>query len=250
MIEIGCLARFFNRYENEVRFAQENSFSFMQLWYDNRGLCLHEDDKNPVDVINGHAFPTIVHAVLNVDELEEHIPKLLVILKELRHKELIIHPICGNRPIDETMLCELNEKVKLAVDVLGSEGITLYLENNSKIDPIFTEPYEIEWIFTNNPGLGFLLDIAHIDSLNHLKEIVQVKSPDMLHVADKHFSVVHEHLPVGHGEIDFNYIFSNIIQDYKGKIILEIVNTDFDIVNSREAILCLLDGNHRKVDVT
>lgn len=43
-MEIGCLARFFNRYEEEVRFAKENGFDFMQLWYDNKGLCLHDDE--------------------------------------------------------------------------------------------------------------------------------------------------------------------------------------------------------------
>lgn len=46
MVEIGCLARFFNRYENEVKFAKENGFDFMQLWYDNRGLCLRKEDND------------------------------------------------------------------------------------------------------------------------------------------------------------------------------------------------------------
>lgn len=212
----------------------------MQLWYDKRGLCLHEDDVDFVNTINGYKFPTIIHAVLNIDEFDEHIPKLLVILKELKHKELVIRPICENQPINEDTLSMLDEKVKFALDVFNSEGIILYLENNSKLDPIFADPNEIERIFTNNKTLQFLLDIAHIDSMEHLNDMVNIKQPNILHIADKHFNVMHEHLPIGQGEIDFKYIFTNILKDYEGKIILEIVNTDLDIVNSKKIIEKLL----------
>lgn len=238
MVKIGCLARFFNRYESEVKFAKENGFDFMQLWYDNRGLCLHEDDKDFIKTINKHRFPTIIHAVLNINEFDEHIPKLLEILKKLQHKELIVHPICENKLINT--LDELNRKVKFALNLLNKEGITLYLENNSKLDPIFTDTNEIELMFNANKTLEFLLDIAHIDSINHLKEMVNIRKPSILHIADKHFNVVHEHLPIGQGEIDFNFIFSNILENYEGKIILEIVNTDLDIVNSQKVIADIL----------
>lgn len=239
-MKIGCLARFFNRYENEVRFAKENGFDFMQLWYDRRGLCLHKDDVGFIDTINRHKFPTIIHAVLNIDEFDEHVPKLLVLLKELGHNELIIHPICESQPINEDTLSILDEKVRFALHVFNREGITLYLENNSKLDPIFTEANEIERIFTNNKTLQFVLDVAHIDSMEHLNDMVNIKKPNILHIADKHFSVIHEHLPIGHGEVDFKYIFTNILNDYEGRIILEIVNTDLDIVNSKRIIEELL----------
>lgn len=240
MVKIGCLARFFNRYENEVKFAKENGFDFMQLWYDNRGLCLHKDDGDFINTINKYEFPTIIHAVLNIDEFDEHIPKLLTILKCLQHKELIIHPICKNQPISENNLKILNEKVKFALDILNSEGITLYLENNSKLDPIFTNADEIEKILISNETLQFLLDIAHIDNIEHLINMVKIKTPSILHIADKHFNVIHEHLPIGHGEIDFKYIFKNILKNYEGKIILEITNTDFDIIDSKKIIEELL----------
>lgn len=70
--------------------------------------------------------------------------------------------------------------------------------------------------------------------------MVNIKIPGILHIADKHFNVIHEHSPIGQGEIDFKYIFSNILKNYEGKIILEIVNTDLDIVNSKEVIEKLL----------
>lgn len=236
MVKIGCLARFFNRYADEVKFAKENKFDFMQLWYDNRGLCLHEDDKEFIDTINKHKFPTIIHAVLNVNEFRDHIPKLLNILKQLNHKELIIHPICENDKIDEETIYKLDKSVKFALDILSSNGITVYLENNSKLDPIFTDTHEIEEIFRQNKELDFLLDIAHIDDIDHLRNMVNIKRPNILHIADRHFNVIHEHLPIGQGDIDFKYIFSNILPNYEGKIILEIVKSDLDIIRSKEII--------------
>ena len=236
MVKIGCLARFFNRYEDEVRFAKDNKFDFMQVWYDNRGIYLHEDDKDFMDTLNKYNFPTIIHAVLNINEFEEHIPKLLNILNELNHKELIIHPICENEKIDEQTIYKLDKSVKFALDILGPSGIKVYLENNSKLDPIFTDTHEIEKIIKENKELEFLLDIAHIDDLNHLKNMVNIKMPGILHIADRHFDVIHEHLPIGQGDIDFKYIFSNILPNYDGKIILEIVNSDLDIIKSKEII--------------
>ncbi|WP_243446452.1 TIM barrel protein [Romboutsia weinsteinii] len=235
-MEIGCLARFFNRYKDEVEFATKNNFDFMQLWYDNRGLCLHKEDEDFISTIKQYKFPTIIHAVLNINEFEEHIPKLLDILKELEQKEIIIHPICENEVINENTLDKLDRSVKFALYTYRVHGITVFLENNSKLDPIFTDTHEIKKIFSQNEELEFILDIAHIDNMNHIRDMVSCKKPKILHIADKHFNVVHEHLAIGHGEIDFEYIFNNILSNYEGKIILEIANDDLDIVNSKRII--------------
>ncbi|MCU9811149.1 MULTISPECIES: sugar phosphate isomerase/epimerase family protein [Paraclostridium] len=236
MIEIGCLARFFNRYEDEVEFAKRNNFDLMQLWYDNRGLSLHKDDGDFINTIKYYKFPTIVHAVLDLNEFEEHIPKLLDILNELDHKEIIIHPICQSESIDENTLEKLDKMIKFTLDIYRPYGITVFLENNSKLDPIFTDTHEIEKIFKENEELEFILDIAHIDNMQHIREMVSCKNPKILHIADKHFDILHEHLPIGYGEIDFEYIFKNILNLYEGKIILEIANDDSDIVNSKKII--------------
>ena len=241
LIQLGCLARFFNRYEDEVKFAKENNFGFMQLWYDNRGLYLHEDDKDFIDTINKHNFPTIIHAVLNINEFKEHIPKLLDILNKLNHKELIVHPICENEEINEETLDKLDKNIKYALNILTPNGITLFLENNSKLDPIFTTTDEIKEAFNQNKDLEFLLDIAHIDNMTHLQEMINVKIPQILHIADRHFNVIHEHLPIGQGEIDFQYIFSDLLPKYNGKIILEIVNKDSDIIHSKNLIEMFLN---------
>lgn len=236
MLQLGCLARFFNRYKDEVKFAKENNFDFMQLWYDNKGLCLHEDDKDFINTINKYNFPTIIHTVLNINEFEEHIPKLLDILNKLNHKELIIHPICENEEINKETIDKLDKSVKYALNILNPYGITLFLENNSKLDPIFADTNEIQKIFSQNKDLEFLLDIAHIDNMKHLEEMIKIKKPKIFHIADRHFDVVHEHLPLGQGDIDFQYIFSNLLPEYDGKIILEIVNSNLDIINSKNIL--------------
>ncbi|MGG5461123.1 TIM barrel protein [Clostridium sp. B9] len=236
MLKIGCLARFFNRYKDEVKFAKENNFDFMQLWYDNRGLCMHKDDKDFINTIKNHNFPTIIHAVLNINEFEEHVPKLIYILNKLKHKELIIHPICENEEITKETIYKLDSSVKYALNLLNPHGITLYLENNSKLDPIFSNTDEIKKIITQNPDLEFLLDIAHIDDIPHLTEIINIKTPKIIHIADRHFDVIHEHLPIGQGEIDFELIFNSILPNYNGKVILEIVNSNQDIINSKNII--------------
>lgn len=42
MVEVGCIAGFSNSYEHEVKFAKENGFKFLQIWYDKNGLLFKE----------------------------------------------------------------------------------------------------------------------------------------------------------------------------------------------------------------
>ena len=78
MIEFGCLARYFNQQAKEVDFAKNNGFEFMQLWYDRNGIALKEDP-NPLEVIKEHKSPTIIHAVLDMNKIEVHVPQLIKI---------------------------------------------------------------------------------------------------------------------------------------------------------------------------
>lgn len=75
-MQIGCLARYFNPYVEEVEFAKNNKFQFMQLWYDKNRIALNTD-LNPIEIIKEYNFSTIIHAVLDINEFEEHIPKLI-----------------------------------------------------------------------------------------------------------------------------------------------------------------------------
>lgn len=246
MAQIGCLARFFNPYEYEVEFARKNHFDLLQIWYDNRGIVMHENDVPQVDTILKRKFPTIIHAVLDINEFDEHIPKLVKVLKSLEHKEIIIHPVCKSEEINDNTIFKLSNKVKMALDIFSSHDITLYLENNSRLTPMFSSSRDVEIIFSQNPKLEFLLDIAHMDNYQHLKEMVEIKKPKVLHIADKHFSVIHEHLPLGKGDIDFNNIFENILPNFDGKVILEIVKEEKDIVESKAVIEKILNKNKNK----
>jgi sugar phosphate isomerase/epimerase len=234
-MQIGCLARYFNPYKDEVEFAQSNNFNFMQIWYDRNGIALKKD-LNGLETIKKHDFATIIHAVLDINEFEEHVPKLIEILKYLGHKELIIHPICESEEITPQTIYKLSDKVRVALEGLSKENIVLYLENNSRLSPIFNQTNEIEIMFKQNPTLQFILDIAHIDSYEHLKSMIKIKMPRILHIADRHLEVIHEHLPIGEGNLDYKYIFANILKGFDGKIILEIVQSSSDIISSKAKI--------------
>lgn len=240
MIQIGCLARYFNEYKAEVEFAKSNGFALMQIWYDKNGIALHKNPLPKEKAIKEADYPTIIHAVLDVSEFREHVPKVLDILQYLGHKEVIIHPVCESEAITKATIYKLAEEVGFALQLFSKHNITLYLENNSRLDPVFNTPEEIKIIFERNPGLEFLLDVAHIESYEHLKRIVAVKMPKVLHIADKHFNVTHEHLPIGEGELDYEHIFRDILQGFNGKIILEIIQSDEAMKESRNIISNIL----------
>jgi len=51
---------------------------------------------------------------LDVAEFEEHLPRLIEILKYLFHNEVIIHPISKIEPIDMDSIIKLCDKVTYA----------------------------------------------------------------------------------------------------------------------------------------
>ena len=240
MIEFGCLARYFNNYRDEVQFAKDNGFNFMQIWYDNKGLNLKPIEEL-LPVILDEGFPAIIHAVLDINEIPDHIIILKELLIKLGHKQLIIHPVCKSEPITDKTIHKLVCNIRKVVEQLNPCGITVFIENNSKLDPIFTSPEELKIIFSCVPELEFLLDIAHMDSIEHLKELVSVKMPQIMHVADRRLEEIHEHLPIGKGNIDFKTVFKNVLPGFEGKIVFEIIQSSNEIVAAKkyfEDLLC------------
>jgi sugar phosphate isomerase/epimerase len=156
-------------------------------------------------------------------------------LKYLQHKEVIIHPVCHFIQSDSILkLAECNKKLS---EMFYNNGITVCIENNSKLDPINYLPNELKIIFHSSPETELLLDVAHIDSYQHLQKIIDIRFPRCLHLADKHFSVIHEHLPIGQGDLDFNQIFNYYLKGYDGKVIFEVVtDVDDDIIKSKEIV--------------
>lgn len=239
MQRIGCLARFFNPYKEEVEFSKENGFGFMQLWYDRNGIAMKKDS-DPIEAIIKNDFPVIIHAVLDIIDFDDHVPKLKEILKKIGGNEIIVHPISEFVPITVDSIVNLNEKIRYAYDEFNDIGVSMILENNSINDPIFYSVEDIKYIFEQNPQIEFLLDLAHIRDYSQLKEILSIKKPKILHLADKHFDAIHEHLPVGEGELDFELIFKEILPEYDGRIILEIVQSSKEIIESRDKIWSII----------
>lgn len=232
---IGRNVRWYNRYLDEVNFCKENGFELLQVWYDANGIALLKDVE-PLRVIKESEFPTIIHAVIDLTEFDEHIPKVLDVLRYLGHREVIIHPVCEKEEIGIHSIHTLSQKVGYALEVFRENGITLYLENNSKLDPIFQTVEEIQLVFNQNPQLELLIDIAHIDNYEHLRQMKEIKMPKVLHVSDRHLEEIHEHLPLGKGNIDFRIVFQDILSDFDGKVIFEIAEDD-EIIKDSKAIL-------------
>ncbi len=244
MIEYGCLAHYDHFISDDIQLAKNNNFGFLQIWYDKDGISLNKENNKIESLINSN-YPCIIHAVLDINEFDFHIPILKSILSKLGHKELIIHPICISQPIDKNTIYKLSSKINNAHSVLSEDKVKLYIENNSKLDPIVNSTRDLQIVFTENIDVELLLDIAHIDNYVHLQEIVKIKQPKILHIADRNLENIHEHLPLGQGNIDFDYIFTNILHDYYGRIILEITQSNQDLIDSKNALAGILNKRKR-----
>ncbi len=164
MIRYGRSIRWFNNYEDEVEFSKENGFDFMQIWYANGELVLDKVPEPKEDVILHCKFPVIIHALLDINEFDVHVPRIIKILRKLTHDEVIIHPICESEKITESTIMKLSQKVSEAQCLFEAEGIKLYVENNSRLDPINYNVGELNTLYSENPDVELLLDIAHIDN--------------------------------------------------------------------------------------
>ncbi|KNY26389.1 TIM barrel protein [Pseudobacteroides cellulosolvens] len=240
MISLGRNTRWFNKFIDEVEFCKNNGFDFLQVWYDSKGFSL-EKDPYPLDTIKSVGFPSIIHALLDINEIVDLAPQLLDILLYLEHNEIIIHPVCKSEEINKESIKKLTEKMSYMTEFFVPERITVYLENNSRLDPIFHSCSEIEYVFSKIPALEFLIDIAHIDSYDHLRHMVKIKMPKVLHISDRQLEKVHEHLPLGDGNIDFKYIFDDILKDFEGKAIFEIPESDKIILKSKRIFKSILN---------
>jgi Xylose isomerase-like TIM barrel. len=242
VVQFGCCARYFlNTYKEDVEFAQNIGFSFLQLMYNKDGL-LQKNVSLQAKEIKDTGFPAIIHACLDMNDIKVYIQELIDTAKYLGHKEIILHPICRSEVITNDTIYKLSEIVGDLLCMLQKEDIILYLENNSKLDPIFTTSREIEIMFEENKELEFVLDIAHMDDYKHLQEMVAIKYPKMLHITDRPLEDIHNHVPIGQGNIDFRYIFDNIMPGYSNKVIIEVFQSDEGIIETRDHIKRIVCG--------
>ncbi len=236
MISIGRGIRWYNNYQSEVDFCKKNGFDFMQIWFKDGDICINDIPNPKEQYIKEIGFPVILHAVFTPDDFERYGDRLLEIVKFLDMNEVIIHPVCDKANVPgniEQLLAEramdFSKKAKL-------KNIVWYLENNSIIDLFHYNPADIKIVFDTDSYVEQLLDVAHIDNYQHLRQVIDVKFPKCLHVAGKHFNVEHEHLPLTQGDIDYNMVFQQFLHGFKGRVILECDGTDEEIIKSKKII--------------
>lgn len=236
MIQIGRNIRWDIPYEEEVAFSKKIGCEFMQIWFLKGDILIETNGLDKIALIKEMGYPVIVHGVIDVIDFRKDVIDLIDVLERLGLKEVIIHPTCKVNPIDDYSHQLLINEVKWASELLFAKGIKLYLENNCRATPFHYRKEEFASVLNHSEKVELLLDIAHVDSYEHLQSLIDVRYPKMLHLADKHFNVAHEHLPVEDGELDFSYIFGDLLKVYEGKIILEITQNNPSIEKSVERI--------------
>ena len=229
-------------FEDEIKFSAEYNFDIIQVWY----KCGKIDamyEENPINRLKCESIKSIIHAAFDVNDFYEYEDDLIDKLMELNHKELVLHPMIKSKAVNKESIKELEENVLKLLHKLDKLGITVYVENNHKHMKCFYTLTQWRNFFKKAPrNTEFLLDIVHVlyaDDYEYLKKLVAIKRPKAIHVADTIKGKIgkkHLHLPIGKGIINFNKIFKEIIPNYNDLIILEIKNTDKNILESKEKI--------------
>lgn len=219
-------------YDTEIEFCKKHGFSLMQITYKNGRLQYDKLPDPKENAILEAGFPIIIHALFDIEDYGKYAKDLLRLLSFLGHKEVIIHPYCEPSLINGDTILILSERNKKITDMFLNEGITVYIENSARLVPLNYTPEDLKIVFDESPATELILDIAHIDNYEHLQKIINVKYPKMLHIADRHFSSGHEHLPIGKGDIDFELIFTKYLNDFDGRVIFEISEDENVIIDS------------------
>jgi len=241
MLQKGMALRFNEEYYAEAEYAKKLNFSFFQIWFFNGCLSINKLDEPKEKKVKENGFPIILHALFDINDFEKYDDKLLELLSFFNHKEVIIHPVCTSEKVSSRTVFVLAEKINHIHKRLQERQIKLFVENNSVMDGFFNTVDELRVVFDNNPNIGLLLDLAHINDYDHLNEIVKMRYPECIHIADKRFGIPHEHIALGEGDLDFTMIFEKIIPQYSGKIILEAVDTKEDVEKSKIIIDSLFE---------
>lgn len=186
--------------------------------------------------IRDFGFPVILHAVFDLDDFALYGNDLLDAVAYLQMNEVIVHPVCKKAPADGVATRRLVEEVSAFSQKARKRGVIWYLENNSVIDGFHYKKEGIQQVYDADDYVRQLLDVAHIDNYEHLEQIAAVKFPECLHVAGKHFTVAHEHLPLSEGDIDYALVFDKYLKGYDGRIILEVDGTDEAVILSKGII--------------
>jgi len=177
----------------EIEFVKHLGFWFFQIWFYNGVLGIETLQEPKGNGIKKVSFPVILHVVLDMPEYEKYSKKLINLLNHFGRNEVIVHPVCKAEQITNKTMHLLKEKIESLHQELAVRNIKLYVENNSLIDGFFNTVEDLGMVFDVNPEIGLLLDLAHINNYDHLSKIVEMRFSECIHIADKHFNIIHEH---------------------------------------------------------
>ena len=236
MIHKGLALRFNENYYGEINIARALGFAYFQIWFYNGILSASTLPEPREEKIKQAAFPIILHAVFDMPDYDTYGQKLLGLVDFFGHMEVIIHPVCKTEKITEKTVYSLERKISAIHNELKKRRVKLYVENNSVIDGFFNTVEELRVVFDEHPDIGLLLDLAHVNDYDHLRNIVKMRFPECIHIADKRFGVAHEHLELGKGDLNFDMVFSDILTGYSGRVILEAADDAYSVERSKKVI--------------
>lgn len=114
---------------------------------------------------------------------------------------------------------------KKAVEILGMTaekyGITACLENMPNLEDFYCrDPYELEGLI-DGTNMKMTFDAGHANTCGNLPEFCKVVLPKAhhMHIHDNH-GKFDEHLSVGKGTIDWDFLMPKIVKNYAGEIIV------------------------------
>lgn len=229
-------------FDEEIDFSVDNNFDVVQLWYKRGHIdAIYVDDV--IESINKCKIQTILHGAFDINDFDDYSNDFIDTLLKLNHKEVIIHPMIKTMDVNEKTDKLLVKKLLKLCNKLDKLNIRVYIENNHFHMQTFYTIDQWKYFWERAPkNTEFLLDIVHVlyhDDYEYMKELVKVKFPKALHIADTKKGRVnnkHLHIPIGDGIIDFKKVFK-ILKGFDGIIILEIKSLDYKIIDSRNRIV-------------
>lgn len=239
-------------FQDEIDFSYINNFDIIQVWY-KQGKIDSTYELDTINALKKSKIKSIIHAAVDINDFKEYEDDLIDKLIALNHKELILHPMIKTKEVNKETVKELEDNVLNLLNKLDKLNITVYIENNHKDMQCFYTLNQWKNFFKKAPkNTEFLLDVVHVlycDDYEYMKKLVSIKRPKAIHIADTIKGRIgnrHLHIPIGKGIIDFEKIFNEIIPNYDDLIILEIKNTDKNILESRDKIKNILNKNYFK----
>ena len=236
MIHKGLALHFRENYTEGLSFIHNFGFEFIQTWFYNGILSIDVLSMPKGAIARNMLSPVILHAVFDMPDYDRYGQKLLDIVDIFGYREVALQPIYKAGRVTENTIKLLERKVGALHRSLAPRGVKLYVENNSITDGFFNSVQDLRAIFDVHPDIGLLLDLAHVNDYDHLREIVAMRFPECVHISDRRLSVPHEHIPLGEGDLDFDLIFNEILAGYEGRVILEAIGSKRGIAKSKKVL--------------